>query len=137
MNSVAASGSSSIRAIAPCPDSRDISRDRVAMTLSPSATERAPATTDAATSPIEWPMTASGCTPWERHSWVSASCMPTSTGWIRSMPVTCCPSAMTCCSENPTCSTNAGSISATAAAKAGSSTISWRPIPSHCEPWPE
>ena len=46
------------------PPSRDISCDRVAISLSPSAAVNAPATTAAVTSPIEWPMTASGVTPW-------------------------------------------------------------------------
>ena len=55
--------SSSSSAIAPCPASRDINRDRVAITRSPSAAVSAPATTAADTSPIECPITASGSTP--------------------------------------------------------------------------
>ena len=47
----------------PCPDSGAISRDRVAVTRNPSAGVSAPATTAAATSPIEWPMTTSGWMP--------------------------------------------------------------------------
>ena len=46
---------------------RDISRDRRQMTRTPSSSDSAPATTAAATSPIEWPMTAPGCTPYELH----------------------------------------------------------------------
>ena len=38
--------------------------------------------------PIECPITASGWDAVERHSAVSASCRPTSTGWMRSMPTT-------------------------------------------------
>ena len=49
--------------IAPCPDNRASSRDRVAITFSPSAGLSAPATTAAVTSPIECPITASGITP--------------------------------------------------------------------------
>ena len=49
--------------MAPLPDSRAISRDRVAITRSPSAGLSAPATTAALTSPIECPITASGVTP--------------------------------------------------------------------------
>ena len=58
-----ASASNSSSATAPCPASRDISRDRVAITFSPSAGLSAPATTAAVTSPIECPITASGSTP--------------------------------------------------------------------------
>jgi len=46
----------------------------------PSAADSAPATTAALTSPIECPITASGCTPQERHNAVNANCTPTSTG---------------------------------------------------------
>ena len=73
-------GSSSSSAIAPCPDSRAINFDRVAITRRPSAADSAPATTAALTSPIECPITASGCTPQERHNAVNANCTPTSTG---------------------------------------------------------
>ena len=45
------------------PASPAISRDRVAITRNPSAGVNAPATTAAVTSPIECPITASGCTP--------------------------------------------------------------------------
>ena len=58
-----ASASSSSSATAPWPASRDISRDRVAITRNPSAAVSAPATTAAVTSPIECPITASGSTP--------------------------------------------------------------------------
>ena len=47
----------------PCPDSGAISRERVAVTRNPSAGVSAPATTAAATSPIECPITRSGVTP--------------------------------------------------------------------------
>ena len=50
-------------ATAPWPASLDINRERMAITRSPSTTLSAPATTAAVTSPIEWPITASGCTP--------------------------------------------------------------------------
>ncbi|SON62535.1 hypothetical protein MSIMFI_04060 [Mycobacterium simulans] len=59
----AASASSSSSAIAPWPASWAISRERVAITFSPSAGVSAPATTAADTSPIEWPITTSGVTP--------------------------------------------------------------------------
>ncbi|COW36029.1 Uncharacterised protein [Mycobacterium tuberculosis] len=55
--------SSSSSAMPPWPDNGAISRDRVAVTRRPSAGVSAPATTAAATSPMEWPITRSGCTP--------------------------------------------------------------------------
>ncbi len=115
-----ASASSSSSAIAPCPASRDINRERVAITFNPSAGLSAPATTAAVTSPIECPITASGSTPYERHNAVNANCIPTKTGWMRSIPRTSSPDANTSRSENPTCSRKTGSSSATAAANAGS-----------------
>ncbi|CFE80382.1 Uncharacterised protein [Mycobacterium tuberculosis] len=48
-----ASASSSSNAIVPCPDSGAISLDRTAVTRNPWAGVSAPATTAAATSPIE------------------------------------------------------------------------------------
>ena len=65
---------------------------------------------------------------------MSANCTAINTGCTRESPLTGSPSASTCCSENPTSSTNTGSISATAAANAGSSASNCRPIPAHCEP---
>ena len=58
--------------IAPWPDKRDISFDRVAITLSPSATDSAPETTAAATSPIEWPTTAIGSPGYSWRNRISA-----------------------------------------------------------------
>ena len=59
----AAVASSSSSATAPLSVSSDINLDRLAITENPSAGVRAPATTAAETSPMEWPMTASGSTP--------------------------------------------------------------------------
>ncbi len=50
-------------AIAPEPAMRDISRERRQITRTPSSSDSAPATTAAAVSPSEWPITAPGRTP--------------------------------------------------------------------------
>ena len=50
-------------AIAPEPAMRDISRERRQMTRTPSSSDSAPATTAAAASPSECPITAPGRTP--------------------------------------------------------------------------
>ncbi|COZ00276.1 Uncharacterised protein [Mycobacterium tuberculosis] len=49
--------------MAPAPAIRVISADRRQMTRTPSSRQSAPATTAAADSPSEWPMTAPGATP--------------------------------------------------------------------------
>ena len=54
---------SSTDAMAPEPETVAMRRDRRVMTLTPSVSDRAPATTAAAASPIECPMTAPGVTP--------------------------------------------------------------------------
>ncbi|SKZ32806.1 Uncharacterised protein [Mycobacteroides abscessus subsp. abscessus] len=89
------------------------------------------------TSPIEWPITAAGSTPLARQSAVSAKWIPTSAGWMRSIPVTDSPAAIVSRSEKPACATKSGSSSSTAAAKAGSCSRRRLPIPAHWEPCPE
>ncbi|SHW95315.1 Uncharacterised protein [Mycobacteroides abscessus subsp. abscessus] len=54
---------SSTDAMAPEPDTLSIRFERRQITFTPSASDSAPETTAAADSPIEWPMTAPGCTP--------------------------------------------------------------------------
>lgn len=92
------------------------------MTLSPSATLSAPDTIAAVVSPMsEWPMTASGTTPYERQSAVSQLHAHQDR---RTESVRCRrpdrPSSRTARSE-PACATKSGSMSSTAAANAGSS----------------
>ncbi|SKZ83420.1 Uncharacterised protein [Mycobacteroides abscessus subsp. abscessus] len=82
-------------------------------------------------------MTASGMTPYERHSRVSANCRPVRTGWMRLIPTTGSPARTTSTSEKPTCATKSGSMSARAAANSGSESSSVRAIPAHCDPCPE
>ncbi|WP_277622356.1 hypothetical protein [Streptomyces sp. CB03238] len=58
------------------------------MTRTPSRTLNAPAATAAATSPMEWPITAAGSTPWDRHIAARPNWMAKITGCTRSNPVT-------------------------------------------------
>lgn len=113
------------------------SRDRRQITRAPSATLSAPATTAAATSPMECPITAAGRTPCARHSAASPSCMANSTGWMRSQPTSSSPARSAARTENPVSARISGSTSAIVAANAGSTTSRSRPIPGHCDPCPE
>ncbi len=74
------SAGNSTDAIAPEPAIVDISRDRRQITRTPSSSVSAPATTAAAASPIEWPITAPGCTPYALIVAASATCMVNSAG---------------------------------------------------------
>ena len=64
----------------PAPDSCTNSRLRSATTRAASSSDSAPATYAAAISPCEWPITASGCTPTERHNSASDTIIAHSTG---------------------------------------------------------
>ena len=116
---------------------RDISRDRRHITRTPSSSDNAPATTAAATSPMECPMTAPGVTPYDFIVAASATCMVNSVGWIRSIPVTVSGIDIASVTENPDSRAISGSASATVAANTGSLANRPAPIPAHCEPCPE
>ncbi len=73
-------------AIAPLPATRGSSRERRQISRPPSASESAPQVTAAAISPTEWPMTASGRTPYERHTAARPTCIAKIMLWIRSTP---------------------------------------------------
>ena len=105
--------------------------------MTPSSRDSAPATTAAAASPIECPITAPGATPWAFMAAASATWTAKRVGWMRSMPDTCSAASMASVTEKPDCARTSGSISATVAANTGSEAISSRPIAAHCEPWPE
>ena len=131
-SSANSSSASSTTAIAPgvSPASN---RDRCVMTRTPSAGVSAPATTAAATSPIEWPRTAAGRSPYERHRAASATCRPKVSGWataIRWSAGSRRPSRRL----TPLSARKSGSSSSTAAAKAGSVSSSRRPIAGQCAP---
>ncbi len=69
-------------AMTPPEGSACMSRPRSAMRSSASSIERMPATHAAANSPTLWPITASGTTPHERHSSVSAYSRANNAGWL-------------------------------------------------------
>ena len=128
---------SSTAAIAPPPARRRHSSERWQMTFTPSARDRAPATTAAATSPMECPTTAPGRTPWEVMVSAIATCMAKMAGWMRSMPVTVSGASSASVTEKSDSAAISGSISAIFAANAGSAASRAAPIDAHCEPWPE
>ena len=82
--SLSAWGSATM-AIAPWPAIRRNSRLRRQMIRAASVKDSAPATCAAATSPMLWPMTATGSTPRLRHTAASATSMANSAGCITSM----------------------------------------------------
>ncbi len=106
------------------------------MTFTASLSGSFPATTAAAISPIEWPMTAEGTTPYDSQTRASATCTAKIAG-IDSMGSGLRPSSMSCQIENPASSTSSGSRSSMASAKAGSSSSSRVPISGRCDPYPE
>ena len=128
---------SSTVAIAPVPAILPSRAERRQMTRTPSSSDSAPATTAAATSPMEWPMTPAGSTPWARQVAARAICMANRTGCTRAHPVTGSPVRTMSRTENPASPEMRGSTSVRAAAKAGSCFSRPRPIPGHCEPCPE
>ncbi len=111
---------SSTEAMAPEPASRASSLDRRQMTRTPSSIERDPATTAAATSPMECPITAPGRTPWAAMASARATCMANRVGWTLSMPVTVSGADIASVTENPDSRSISGSRRATAAANTGS-----------------
>ena len=94
--------SSSSRAIAPLSARTAISRDLVAITRRPSRRSQRPGDHRGGHLAHRMPDHRIGLAPRsERHNAVSASCMPTTTGCIRSIPLSASPPASTSCSENP------------------------------------
>ena len=130
-----ASASSSSSATAPWPASRDINRDRVAITRSPSAAAQRPGHHRRGHLPHRMPdhrigFHAVGAPQLRQrqlqpHQHRLHPRIPGSPVRRRRAPAA---------ARNPTCSTKTGSSSATAAANAGSSASNCRPIPAHCEP---
>ena len=131
------SAGSSTDAIAAEPAIVDINRERRQMRRTPSSSDSAPATTAAADSPIEWPITAPGRTPYDLIVAASATCMVKMVGCTRSMPVTVCAAIIASVTENPDSVAISGSNCATVAANTGSLASRSAPIAAHCEPCPE
>ncbi len=80
----ASSSDSSTTAMPPCPAIVPSRRLRRAMTRAASASDSAPATCAAATSPMLWPTTASGSIPHARHSAARATSIAKSAGCVTS-----------------------------------------------------
>lgn len=135
MSEPTCSAGSRTDAIAPSSTSARIAaRRQIAAT--PSASEIPPATTAAATSPIDWPTTAAGRTPHASQARASATWTANSGGWISAIPRSPRPSAITARTDCPDSAAISGSSSSIAEVKAGSASSSSRAIPGHCEPWP-
>nr|CRL56448.1 hypothetical protein CPGR_03770 [Mycolicibacterium fortuitum subsp. fortuitum DSM 46621 = ATCC 6841 = JCM 6387] len=120
--------------MAPEPEIRVIRAERRQITRTASCSDNAPATTAAAASPIECPITAPGWTPLDLSAAASATCIAKIVGCTRSMPLTGSGSEIASVTEKPDSSAMRGSSSAMAAANAGSLARSCAPIPAHCEP---
>ncbi len=123
--------------MAPPPTRRVSRRDRRQMTRTPSSTVSAPATTAAATSPIEWPTTAPGVTPYDFHVRASAIWMANRTGMASAGPSGLRPSSSSAQRSGPPSSANRPSRSSMASAKAGSSSRRRCAMPARCAPYPE
>ncbi|CAM4075713.1 hypothetical protein MYBA111488_00595 [Mycobacterium basiliense] len=107
------------------------------MTRTPSSRESAPATTAAATSPKEWPMTAPGRTPYDFIVSANATCIANRVGCTRSIPLGVSCAVMAAVTEKPDSAAISGSSAAMVAANTGSFASRSAPIVAHCEPWPE
>ena len=89
----------------------------------------------AATSPCEWPTTASGSTPKERHQAASATITAKSTGWTASAP-SGSPCRRTSSTDQPASDSMTWEHSRSSAVNTGAESSSSRAIPSHWVPWP-
>ncbi len=123
-------------AIAPLPatsrsriDLRQISRE-------PSLRVSAPATTAAAISPTEWPITAAGSKPCPRHTSASATCIAKIIGWMTSTAESSSPTS-TARGVNPISAANISPTLSIVRPNAGSVASRSRPMPTHCDPCPE
>ncbi len=109
---------------------------RRATTRAPSARESAPATQAAAISPWEWPMTAAGRTPWERHTSASDTMIAHSTGWTTSTRSSGCRARTVSMRSQSVTGARAAAQSAMCAANTGEVSSRSAAIPAHWEPWP-
>ena len=119
---------SSTDAMIPEPAMPAISRERRQITRTPSSSDSAPQTTAAATSPIEYPMTALGRAPYAVMAAASATCIVNSVGCSLASPVTSSGAVIASVTEKPDSAATSGSIRATVAVNSGSSASSWAPI---------
>ncbi len=85
-----------------------------------------------------WPITTSGSTPHERHSWARAISMAHNVGWMTSSSFIRSSSAerSNSMTDQPVSVLMASSQASMASRKTGSLSRSSRPMPGHCEPCP-
>ncbi|GAA5708210.1 hypothetical protein Save01_09094 [Streptomyces avermitilis] len=140
ISSRAAADGSATDTIPPRPASVEpIALARRATTRAPSARSSAPQTQAAAISPCECPSTASGSTPYERHSAASDTITAHSAGCTTStrsqggVPGSC---RRTASSDQSTYGRSASSHSSIRARNTGAETSSSAAIPAHWAPWP-
>ncbi len=99
----------------------------------------APAVCTAASSPTLWPTTASGYTPHDRHSRVSAICSTTLAGCATSVADifdTGSSASISASTDQPATSRNSASHSSAASRNTPGPDNSSRPIAHHCGPMP-
>ncbi|MBK3542071.1 hypothetical protein JHN56_03130 [Streptomyces sp. MBT60] len=94
-----------------------------------------PATCAAAISPCEWPTTAAGRTPAASHIRASDTITANSAGWTTSTRSRSSPRS-TSDSRQSTYGSRARSHASTLRRNGSELSISSRPIPRHCDPWP-
>ncbi|GLZ28440.1 hypothetical protein Lesp02_06300 [Lentzea sp. NBRC 105346] len=121
------SGTSDTTAMPPRPAILRNARLRNATTRAPSSSDNAPATTAAAISPCECPTTASGSTPYDRHSAASDTITAHNAGCTTS-------TRSTSSRSNSTNGASASAHSPIRAANTGEDSNNSRAIPTHCEP---
>ncbi|RPK55248.1 hypothetical protein EES42_42595 [Streptomyces sp. ADI95-17] len=125
--------------IPPRPDSGSVTRRRSATSRAPSSSDRPPATTAAAISPCEWPSTAPGSTPTDRHTSASDTMIAHSTGCMtstRSDDGAPCSPRTTSSNDQSTYGARAAPHSVSRAANTGEDSRSPAAMPAHCAPWP-
>ncbi len=96
-----------------------------------------PAAVAAAISPWEWPMTASGSRPVERHTSARETMTANSAGWTTSMRVRASSSPSTSRSDQPAYCWSRASHSSMRAANTSFVRHRPRAMPVQCAPWPE
>ncbi len=134
------SSDATIDSIPPRPDRlRSMACARSATTRAPSSSASAPETQAAAISPCEWPTTADGSTPYERHSAARDTITAHVTGWSTSTRSSGGAPGAWRSTLSRSQSTNAVSArphSAIRSANTGAASSSSTAMPTQCEPWP-
>lgn len=138
-SSRASAAGSATETMPPRPASAMMARLRRATTRAASCSVRAPATAAAAISPCEWPTTAAGWMPWDRHSAAMETLTAHSAGCTtstRSKPGAPGASRRTSISDQSVNGASALAHSVSRAANTGEVSSSSTAMPYHCAPWP-